>query len=81
MFDTEKLNFENSFFFKIRLEFKFQEHSYLEVSIQEQTGILISITLIPGSFNSRTDKDFNFKNKLEVFSLENSLEVSISRTD
>ena len=31
-------------FFKIRLEFKFQEHSYREVSIQQQTRILISRT-------------------------------------
>ena len=65
---TEKFNFKN------RLDFKFQAHSYREVSIQEQTGILMSRTLIPGSFNTRTDYDFNIKNKLEVFFLENSLE-------
>ena len=73
---TEKFNFKNIFFFKIRLEFKFQEHSYQEVSIQEQTRILISRT----SFFSREQSgSFYFKNILEFYFM-NSLSTC-SRTD
>ena len=39
----------------LKTVFFYQEHSYWEVLIQEHTGTLISRTLIPESFNSRTD--------------------------
>ena len=73
---TEKFNFKNRFFFKIRLEFKFQEHSYREVSIIEQTRILISRTRWKFFF-SRTvlkarilfhEQSFNmFKNRRDLY--------------
>ena len=75
---TEKFNFKNNFFFKIRLEFKFQEHSYRKVSIQEQTRILISRT--SWKFFSREQSvSFYFKNVLEFYFM-NSLSIC-SRTD
>ena len=65
-------------FFKIRLEFKFQERSYREVSIQEQTRILISRT--SWKFFSREQSgSFYFKNILEFYFM-NSLSTC-SRTD
>ena len=62
----------------IRLEFKFQELSYREVSIQEQTRILISKT--SWNFLSRGQSgSFYFKNILEFYFM-NSLSTC-SRTD
>ena len=67
-------------FFKIRLEFKFQGHSYREVSIQEQTRILISRTSWKFFFFSREQSgSFYFKNRLEFYFMH--ILSTCSRTD
>ena len=80
---TEKFNLNNSLkvFFQDQTQILFQEHSLREVSIQEQTGIFNFKNTLTGKFQLRTEYNFNFKNKLEVFFSRTVWKVSISRTD
>ena len=68
------------FFFKIRLEFKFQEHSYREVSIQEQNRILIS-RISWKFFFSRTVWKFLFQEQTRILFHEQSFNMFKNRQD
>ena len=69
---TDKFNLKKrpeSFVFFSRSDpnFNFKNAHTGKFQFENRLEFLISRTFIQGSFNLRTDYNFNFKNKLEVF--------------